>query len=330
LNAIVTGGAGFIGSHVAQLLISAGHRVLAIDDLSGGFISNVPTGADFEEISVLNPLDELFHSFRPECVYHLAAYAAEGLSHHIPKFTYTNNLQGTVNVLNSAYNCRARHFVLTSSIAVYGHVDARCTEDMPCVPCDPYGVAKLASEQHLRAFEQYYGGPDYTILRPHNVFGPRQNIEDPYRNAIGIFFLKAMRNQPLPVFGDGSQTRSFSFIRSVARCIADAPFTPNARNETLNIGSDEPMSVRELALSVCEVMGIPPLIAWLPPRTEVLHAHCSHSKAHSVFPHAFGEPVAIRAGLELTLDYLLSSSPLRPSAPRPTIEISDRLPPSWR
>jgi UDP-glucose 4-epimerase len=332
MRAIVTGGAGFIGSHVAEWLVSEGHHVLVVDDLSGGFRDNVPKGVEFEVRSVADNLDQLFLSYRPDFVYHLAAYAAEGLSHHIPAFNYSNNLLGTVNVVHAAYVCKAKHLVFTSSIAVYGHANdgQQFTEETPCVPCDPYGVAKLACEHHIRAFQHYYGSPNFTIFRPHNVFGPRQNISDPYRNVIGIFMLKAMRGEALPIFGDGSQSRSFSYVRSVAACIAQAPFVEAARNQTFNTGGEEAMTVLELAGKICEAVGIRRNIALLPARNEVLHAHCSHEKARRVFPEAFENEIGIREGLALT-DAYVQCHRIPPVTECPSaIEISDRLPPIWR
>ncbi len=191
-KAIVTGGAGFIGSHVAEVLLKAGHQVLVIDDLSGGFLENVPRSADFKRASVLDPLDRLFKSFQPDAVYHLAAYAAEGLSHHIPVFTFQNNAVATANVLGAAYRSGARHFVFTSSIAAYGHphdLGEIFDEQTPCHPCDPYGISKFACEQLIARFHDYYGAPDFTIFRPHNVFGPRQNLSDPYRISNPLLFL---------------------------------------------------------------------------------------------------------------------------------------------
>ena len=281
MKCIVTGGAGFIGSHVAERLVRAGHDLLVLDDLSGGFRENIPEGARFAQISINEPLDELFMKFKPDVVYHLAAYAAEGLSHHIPVFNYTNNVTGTANVLGATHRAGAKHFVFTSSIAVYGHpaTDAPFTEDSPANPVDPYGIAKLACEQHIRAFEHYFGGPAWTIFRPHNVFGPRQNIADPYRNVVGIFMSRALAGKPMPVFGDGTQTRSFSYIDVVAEAIAQTPFVPAAKSATINIGGDEPMSVRELALQIARVMGVRDDVELLPPRKEVLHAHSDHSLA---------------------------------------------------
>src|ERR1035438_4795636 len=150
MDAIVTGGAGFIGSHVVGILLAQGHKVLVIDDLSGGFEANVPSGADFEKRSALDPLDPIFQSYRPNAVYHLAAYAAEGLSHHIPVFNFMNNTVATANVLSAAYRAGAEHFVFTSSIAAYGHSrgNQAFDEATVCVPCDPYGAAKLGCEHY--------------------------------------------------------------------------------------------------------------------------------------------------------------------------------------
>ena len=331
MRAIVTGAAGFIGSHVTEILKSRGHEVLALDDLSGGFAENVPQGVPFEQRSVTDNLDELFQRFRAETVVHLAAYAAEGLSHHIPVFNYTNNIVGTANVLSAAYRTGCKHFVFTSSIAAYGHphTDEPFDEATPCVPCDPYGSAKLACEHHIRAFFDYHGGPAYTIFRPHNVFGSRQNISDPYRNVVGIFMARALKNEPMPVFGDGAQTRSFSHISSVAHAIASAPLIKGARNATFNIGGDEAMSVRDLAKAIAKLMGVKPQVQFLPARKEVQHAHCRHDLAQRVFPESYARALDIPAGLE-EMAAFVKSHPVPPATECPApIEIKDHLPPSW-
>lgn len=331
MRVVVTGAAGFIGSHVAETLVAGGHTVLGLDDLTGAFEENVPAGVEFEQRDCTRPVDDLFARFRPVAVYHLAAYAAEGLSHHIPVFNYTNNVVATANVLSAAYRCGAKHFVFTSSIAAYGHPDGAGAfdETTPCRPCDPYGVAKLACEHHIAAFHHYYGGPDYTVFRPHNVFGPRQNISDPYRNVVGIFMRCALQGQPMPVFGDGTQTRSFSYIDTVARCVTDAPFTPAARNQTYNVGGDEPMAVRDLARHIAAVMGVPESVQFLPPRKEVMHAHCSHDKVQAAFPHAYEHPTDIVTGLKRMAEYV-KATPVPPATECPSaIEIPDLLPPSW-
>lgn len=332
MKAVVTGGAGFMGSHVAERLVRAGDEVLVIDDLSGGFRDNIPEGAQFAERSITGDIDDVVRRFRPDVVYHLAAYAAEGLSHHIPVFNYTNNVTGTANVLAASFRAGARHFVFTSSIAVYGHPDgdAPFSEATPAHPVDPYGIAKLACEQHVRAFEQYYGGPSYTIFRPHNVFGPRQNIADPYRNVVGIFMAAALEGRPMPVFGDGTQTRSFSYIDVVAEAIAQAPRVEAARNQVINIGGDEPMSVRELARQIARVLGVEDRVELLPPRREVAHAHCDHRLAREMFAQAYRKhSIDIATGLQLMAEHV-RAHPVPEATECPSrIEIPDKLPPSW-
>lgn len=332
MKAIVTGGAGFIGSHVAERLVKAGDTVLVLDDLSGGFRENLPEGVRFVQASITEPLDDVFARFRPDVVYHLAAYAAEGLSHHIPVFNYTNNVTGTANVLAASQRAGVSHFVFTSSIAVYGHAtgDAPFTEDTAPAPVDPYGIAKLACEHHVQSVQHYYGGPSWTIFRPHNVFGPRQNVSDPYRNVVGIFMAKALAGQPMPVFGDGEQTRSFSYIDVIAEAIAHAPRVPAARNVTVNIGGDEPMSVRELARRIAAVMDVPDEVQFLPPRIEVKHAHCDHALARSIFAEAYARhAVDIPEGLRRMAAHVRAHAvPPETDCPAP-IELRDGLPPSW-
>jgi UDP-glucose 4-epimerase len=305
--------------------------VLVLDDLSGGFENNVPTGAGFERSSITDNLDSLFQRFRPNIVYHLAAYAAEGLSHHIPVFNYTNNLIGTANVLSAGYRAGIDHFVFTSSIAVYGHPQtcAPFREEDICIPCDPYGVAKLACENHIRVFHDYYRRPSYTIFRPHNVFGPNQNISDPYRNVVGIFMRKVLSGESLPIFGDGLQTRSFSYISGVSQCLAEAPFVTEARNQIFNIGTDEQTSVKDLARHICRIFGAREDVAFLPAREEVRHAHADHSRVRNIFPNVFAGWPSMADGLNTMAQYVKSHAAPKITDCPSGIEIVDRLPPGW-
>ena len=173
-------------------------------------------------------------------VFHLAAYAAEGLSHYIKRFNYENNLIGSVNLINESINHGVRCFVFTSSIAVYGTGrELPLTEQTIPSPEDPYGVAKLAVEQELAVSQQHFG-LDYVIFRPHNVYGERQNIADKYRNVVAIFMNQLLQGRPMTVFGDGRQTRAFTYISDVASLIARSVDIPAARNRVFNIGSDDP------------------------------------------------------------------------------------------
>jgi UDP-glucose 4-epimerase len=282
---LVTGGAGFIGSHVAEALVARGHDVTALDDLSGGFIDNIVEGVRFIEGSVTDErlIDSLCERQRFDAIYHLAAYAAEGLSHFIRRFNYTNNVIGSINLINAAANTGVDCFVFASSIAVYGaSPELPMTEETPAHPEDPYGIAKLAVEQDLKAAKAMFG-MDSTVFRPHNVYGERQNIGDRYRNVVGIFMNQILQGKPMTVFGDGTQTRAFSYIADVAPIMAEAIDVPAARNETFNVGADEHYSLNELALAIAIAMDSEPEIAYLPARSEVQHAYSSHAKLRDVF-----------------------------------------------
>jgi UDP-glucose 4-epimerase len=281
---LVTGGAGFIGSHVARYLVEMGHTVIVLDDLSGGFEENVPENAELIIGSITDEacIKILFEKYHFEYVYHLAAYAAEGLSHFIRKFNYTNNLIGSVNLINQSVIHEVECFVFTSSIAVYGTNQLPMHEDLVPRPEDPYGIAKLAVEQDLKAAKEMFG-LQYVIFRPHNVYGENQNIGDQYRNVVGIFMNQIMQKRPMKVFGDGTQTRAFSYIGDVAPIIAQAAFHENAYGETFNIGANTPYSINELAHAVAKAMRVKPQIDYLPARNEVLHAYACHNKVIEVF-----------------------------------------------
>jgi UDP-glucose 4-epimerase len=283
---LVTGGAGFIGSHVVEELVKRGHAVIVLDDLSGGFVDNVVPGASLVQGSITDValVDRLFEQEQFEYVFHLAAYAAEGLSHFIKRFNYTNNLLGSVNLINASVNTGVRCFVFTSSIAVYGaSPELPMTEKTIPHPEDSYGISKLAVEQELACSKEMFG-LDYVIFRPHNVYGERQNIGDKYRNVVGIFMNQILQNKPMSVFGDGSQTRAFSYIGDIAPVIASSIEVPQAYNQIFNVGADQPYSVNELAQAVARAMGVEPDIQHLPPRNEVLNAYSSHEKVMRVFP----------------------------------------------
>ncbi len=276
---LVTGGAGFMGSHTAEELLKMGHEVVVLDDLSGGFLDNVPLLADFVQGSLLDHelLDRLFRKHRFDYVYHLAAYAAEGLSHFIKRFNYQNNLIGSINLINESVKHDVKCFVFTSSIAVYGAGQTPLTEEMVPVPEDPYGIAKLAVEHELRVSREMFG-LDYVVFRPHNVYGEKQNIADRYRNVVGIFMNQLLKNEPMTIFGDGSQQRAFTHISNVAPIIAASVTIPAARNEVFNVGADLPHTVNELAKFVSNAMGRECRIKYLEPRDEVKVAFSDHSK----------------------------------------------------
>lgn len=324
---LVTGGAGFIGSHVADRLLDLGHEVVVLDDTSGGFSDNVPKEAIFVQGSILDEdaIERLFDKYRFKYVYHLAAYAAEGLSHFIKRFNYNNNLIGSVNLINASVNYGINCFVFTSSIAVYGAGQTPLTEAMSPTPEDPYGIAKLAVEQDLKASHEMFG-LDYIIFRPHNVYGERQNIGDRYRNVVGIFMNQLLRGEPMTIFGDGHQMRAFTYINDIAPMIAGSVDQPAARNQIFNVGADEPYSLHYLARVVAESMGKECKTMHLDARKEVKIAFSDHSKAEAVFGKQ--ETTPLEVGVRSTARWVEKHG-ARESNVFEGIEVSKNLPPSW-
>lgn len=327
MKSLVTGGAGFIGSHIADCLLQRGHEVVIIDDLSGGTPENVPSGATFIRCSILNHegLAEIFDKHQFDRIYHCAAYAAEGLSHFIKRFNYMNNLVGSVNLINEAVNRGVKCFVFTSSIAVYGKGQVPFRESDTPHPEDSYGISKLAVEQELEVTRQMFG-LDYVIFRPHNVYGPRQNIGDRYRNVVGIFMNQCMRGLPMTIFGDGKQERAFTHIEDIAGDIAASPEIPAALNKVFNIGSGCPTTVYDLSLFVAEAMGVPHRVLHLPDRNEVKIAFSDDEK----YCKAFGPRVhrRIDIGIAQMAEWVKTQGPQQPSQFW-NIEIPKNLPPSW-
>ncbi len=327
INSLVTGGAGFIGSHVVKHCLNQGHNVVALDDLSGGFEDHVPEGATFVKGSITDQdlLARLFEEHKFDYVYHLAAYAAEGLSHFIRRFNYTNNLIGSVNLINESVKHEVKCFVFTSSIAVYGPGQLPMTEDMTPTPEDPYGVAKYAVELDLKAAHEMFG-LNYVIFRPHNVYGENQNIGDKYRNVIGIFINQIMQDKPMTIFGDGEQTRAFSYIDDVAMPISNCVNDPKVYNEVFNIGADKPYTINELVKVISTHMNVEPKVKHLQARKEVVHAYSDHSKAHKFFNAS--NPVDLNTGIEKMVNWAKEVG-ARQGQEFENIEIRKNLPEGW-
>lgn len=325
--ALVTGVAGFIGSHVAEACLHQRFNVIGMDDLSGGFRRNVPAGVTFVEGSVCDPalVQEIFRDHHIEYVYHLAAYAAEGLSHFIRRFNYTNNVIGSVTLINEAARAKVKCFVFTSSIAVYGTNQLPMVESLVPRPEDPYGIAKYAVELDLRAAHRLFGMP-YIVFRPHNVYGERQNLADRYRNVVGIFMNQVMHGRPMTIFGSGTQTRAFSHIADVAPIIARGPLVTEAYCETFNIGADTACTVNELAQAVAAAFDTESQLEYLPAREEVEHAFASHDKVSRVF--GTDAQVSLTQGLKRMATWAREIGPMTPCPLRP-LELNEKVPLAW-
>ena len=300
---------------------------MVLDDLSGGFRENINPKAEFIEgtINNVNLINKIFNKYKFDYVYHLAAYAAEGLSHFIRRFNYENNLIGSINLINASILNNVKCFVFTSSIAVYGANQLPMDESMTPNPEDPYGISKLAVEQDLRAAKEIFG-LNYIIFRPHNVYGERQNIGDKYRNVIGIFMNQIMQNLPLTIFGDGRQTRAFSYVGDIAPIIAKSIFTSTAYNQIFNIGADQPYTINELAQAVKKEFAAESEIKYLDTRNEVVHAYSRHKKVRDVFGN-FKDTI-LEEGIKKMAEWAKKAG-AKKGQEFENIEITKNLPLSW-
>ena len=330
---LITGGAGFIGANVIRAMLNdpevAGNEGVVLDDLSGGFKDNLPDDprVNFIQGSITDRklITRLFQRYHFGWVYHLAAYAAEGLSHLIRGFNYSKYLIGSMNLINASVNYGVECFIFTGSIAVYGKGQVPMHESMAPRPEDPYGIAKYAVQLDLKAVHEMCG-LNYVIFRPHNVYGEYQNIGYRYRNVVGIFMNQIIQGKPMTVFGDGGQQRAFSSIGDIASIIARLPLVKGARNRIFNMGADQASTVNDLARKVAEVMEVKPSIVHLPPRNEVMIAYSNHSACREVFG---GQPqTPLGDGLRKMAAWVRANGSRKRKEFR-GIEIACGLPKSW-
>lgn len=325
---LVTGIAGMLGSHVAHYLAENGHTVVGIDDLSGGDLSNLPKKCEMVHGSITDDqlVNDVVKGYGVEYIFHLAAYAAEQLSPFIRRFNYVTNVIGSVNLINAAVNNGVRCFVFTSSIAVYGHGQPPFRElDFP-MPADPYGIAKYAIERDLHAAHDMFG-LNFVIFRPHNIYGENQNIGDAYRNVVGIFMNQCMQEKPMTIFGDGKQTRAFSYVGDVAPAIASVVERQDTWNGIFNIGGQVPYTVEQLATEVARQMEVKYDVIHLPPRKEAVHAYCSQERAMRHFGD-FLKNTPLHEGVARMAKWAKKHGARR-TLPFANIELHKNLPPSW-
>tara|TARA_R110000782_G_scaffold268418_1_gene364886 strand:+ start:1839 stop:2864 length:1026 start_codon:yes stop_codon:yes gene_type:complete len=256
-NILITGVAGLLGSRLADWIIEnkPEYKVIGVDDLSGGFKENINPKVDFWQMDLVNhPIENIFEARNIDYVFHFAAYAAEGLSPFIRGYNYDNNLKSTARIVNECIKHDVKRLVFTSTLAVYGHGSGGIfDEDQQQLPIDPYGVAKYACEMDIQiAGEQH--GLDWCIIRPHNVYGVKQNIWDKYRNVLGIWMYQYLNNEPITVFGDGEQTRAFSYIDDSLEPLWNAAIKPEASKEIINLGGVKEYTINQAAETLVEVI----------------------------------------------------------------------------
>jgi UDP-glucose 4-epimerase len=283
MTILITGVAGFIGSHVQDALFKAGHKVIVgVDNLAGGFKRNINEQTHFCQVDLTDAkaLEEVFSNTRPDVVYHLAADATEGRSQFTPMSATRNNLLASVNVFSLSAKYKVKRVIFTSSMSVYGKQTPPFAEFMDRKPVDVYGVNKAAAEHILEILAGVHGF-EYIIIRPHNVFGERQNMRDAYRNVVGIFMNRVLSGKPPVIYGDGEQVRSFTYIDNILPCFLEALTTTHV-NTIYNVGPVETQTINHLAKTVLKELEsdlIPTYVADRP--LEVKHAHCTMDKAQT-------------------------------------------------
>lgn len=275
MKVLITGVAGLLGSRLADWIIE-NHpevKVIGIDDLSGGYKNNLnPKITFWEKNLVKNDLEFIFKDNKFDYVFHFAAYAAEGLSPFIRQYNYENNLVATARIVNQCIKHDIKRLVFTSTLAVYGHQDGNVFDEAQIPrPIDPYGVAKYGCELDIQiAGEQH--GLDWCIIRPHNVYGRNQNIWDKYRNVLGIWMYQHTINEPMTIFGDGNQTRAFSYIDDSLEPLWKAAVDSRASKQIINLGGIKSYSINEANEILREVVG----------GGEVVHHEQRHEVKHSI------------------------------------------------
>lgn len=277
---LIIGNAGLLGSNLADFIVSKypEHSVYGIDDLSGGYPTNINSNVQFYPISILDKqFNEIFARIQPDYVFHLAAYAAEGLSPFIREFNYSNNLLCTAKIVNSCIRYNVKRLIFTSSMAVYGHGKVPFDESDVPSPIDPYGIAKYACEKDIES-AGFYHNLDWCIIRPHNVYGRKQNIWDKYRNVLGIWMYQHLNGMPMSIFGDGEQKRAFSYINDSVEPLYKAAFEPRASKQIINLGGIKEYTINEAADTLIGIIGGGEK-TYLEARKEVKYAYATYQKS---------------------------------------------------
>lgn len=330
MKIFITGVAGFLGSHIADAMLKLGHEVVGNDTLIGGYLDNVPRGVEFHQIDCndLEKIKQIMHGV--DIVYHTACTAYEGLSVFSPKLVCENTYLNTVSTATAAIHNHVKRFVHCSSMARYGTQEVvPFTEDMICKPQDPYGIAKFGVEQQLRCLSEVHG-MELVIAVPHNIIGPRQKYDDPFRNVASIMInLMLQKRQPI-IYGDGTQKRCFSFVQDDIDCLVKLAFQENVVNEVINIGPDEEfVTINHLAETIAKLLNfdLDPIYMTGRPQ-EVKLATCSANKARKLL--GYQTKYTLEQGLSEMIDYIATRGVKKFEYHLPLELITDKTPKTWK
>lgn len=296
LKILVTGHAGQLGSRLCELLVGMNYDVWGISRREHNV--NTKVNNVYFDLRDNDKVMEAIDAIKPDAVYHLAAQASEARGQISPIDMTERNIGIFVNVLTASINAQVSKLIYTSSVSVYGEVTTPYKEDGATIPHDVYGVNKLACEQILKIMSKVYGF-NYTIFRPHNIYGPTQNMNDPTRNVVALFMRKLMEGQPYKLFGEGKMRRAFSYVDDVAKCLAES-LDSKTDGLTINVGGKEDISIKELSDMLQEITGISVPIELLPARKQEISMFVAdHELQDKVLTY---EGTPLREGLQVTWD----------------------------
>ena len=280
MRVLITGVAGFLGSRLADWIIEhiPDAEVIGIDNLSGGYKENLHDLVEFFPVDILDEkVSEVFSTYRPDYVFHLAAFAAEGLSPFVRSHNYRNNLEATSKIVTECIKNDVTRLIFSSTMGVYGDNPTPFYESDQPNPIDPYGIAKYACELDIRVAGEHHG-LDWCIIRPHNVYGIKQNIWDRYRNVLGIWMYQHVNGLPMTIYGDGEQTRAFSYIDDCLEPLWKSSQESSCSKQIINLGGTKYYSMNEANEIIRKVMGGGTL-SYKEKRYEVKNAYSSYQKS---------------------------------------------------
>lgn len=326
----ITGVAGFLGSHLADRFLAEGYRVIGVDSLIGGYIENIPLGVEFVELDLADDLDRVACALNgAEIIIHAACTPYEGLSVFSPSLVTLNTVQATANLMSAAVQIGARRVVYLSSMARYGDHQGRIfREYLETKPQDPYGIAKVSSEMLVRNIAETHG-LEWVILVPHNIIGPRQKYDDPFRNVASIMTNRILQGKPPIIYGDGNQERCFSFVSDVVNPLYVASTTQAALGRVVNIGPDEePITINTLASTISKLLDFDQPPVYMPGRPqEVPVALCSADLARELL--GYQTSTDLETGLAELVNWIKSRGPKEFEYHLPIEIVNDLTPRTW-
>ena len=328
MKIFITGVAGFLGSHLADRMIELGHTVVGNDNLLGGYLENLNPKVDFHQIDCCD-IDGMVAIMKDvDVVIHTAATAHEGLSVFSPNFITKNIFQASVSTISAAVQNKVKRFVYCSSMARYGNQQTPFTEDMQPRPVDPYGIAKVAGEEVLKVLSETHG-MEWNIAIPHNIVGPRQRYDDPYRNVMSIMINRNLQGKPAIVYGTGEQVRCFSYIDDCIYCLEKLALG-SITAEIINIGPDEgEITINTLVKLIskeCNFIQDPIYFSERP--QEVQNAICSSNKARHLLDYKTTVP--IEQAIRETVHWIRSKGTKDFDYSFPLEIINSKTPKTWK